>query len=792
MRDRDDLERELQSLRERMTQLCAATLSINESLDIETVLQGVVDSARALTGSKYGVLTTLKESDLPQDFVTSGMSEEHHRVIDNPTPERVGLYKLLSGLREPLRISDFNDYASSMGLTDVLPFPVSSFLTAPMLHAGEAVGNIHLAKQEPGEDYTKEDVETLVMFASQAALVISNARRHREEQRARSDLEILIDTTPVGVAVFDARTGEPVSSNREALRIARALLEPGQAPEELLSTMTVRRSDGRVFALAELPIAEALSVGETLRLEEVVFQVPDGRSVTILLNATPILSAEGEVESFVVTFQDLSHLEELERQRAEFLGVVSHELRAPLSSIKGSAATLIESGTSLDPAETDLFYRIIEQQADEMSRLITDLLDSARIDAGTLSVALKPANPTSLVDQARNTFLSGGGSHDIHIDLDADLPPVMADERRVVEVLGNLLANAARFSRDTSPITVGAAREGTHVAFYVADRGEGLSSDVLPHLFRKFSQFRSDSDRASSVGSGLGLAICKGIVEAHGGRIWAESDGPGRGATFTFTLPIATDGLNIERSALIAPPERSRRPEGTKTRVLVVDDDPQTLRYVRNILSKAGYAPIVTGDPGHVEELMVNERPHLVLLDLLLPGSDGIELMETIPELAEVPVIFLSAYGRDQIIARAFEAGATDYVVKPFSPTELVARIQTALRRQIVPEAEQPPEPYRFADLTVNYGERTVFRADAQLRLTDLEFRVLAELSLNAGRVLTHSALLLRVWGPEHRGHAGPLRTVVKNLRRKLGDDPRDPAYIQTEPRVGYRLPKPS
>ena len=195
MDDTDRLNRKIEVLRERITQLCAATLSINESLDFETVRQGVVDSGGVLTGSKYGVLTTLKESDLPQDFVTTGMSVEDHLVMDNPTPDGVQLYKFLSGLQEPLRVRDFNDYISSMGLTDALPCPVSSFLTAPILHVGEAVGNIHLAKQEPGEDYTKEDVETLVMFASQAALVISNARRYREEQRARSNLEILIDTT---------------------------------------------------------------------------------------------------------------------------------------------------------------------------------------------------------------------------------------------------------------------------------------------------------------------------------------------------------------------------------------------------------------------------------------------------------------------------------------------------------------------------------------------------------------------------------------------------------------------
>ena len=151
-------------------------------------------------------------------------------------------------------------------------------------------GNIYLAKQESGDEFTQEDEETLVMFASQAALVIANASRHRSEQQARANLETLIDTSPVGVAVFDARTGAPISFNREAARIVGVLQAPGRTPEELLEVLNFRRADGRGVSLEELPLAQALSTGETVRAEEVVIQVPDGRSVTTLINATPIYS----------------------------------------------------------------------------------------------------------------------------------------------------------------------------------------------------------------------------------------------------------------------------------------------------------------------------------------------------------------------------------------------------------------------------------------------------------------------------------------------------------------------
>ena len=220
-----------------------------------------------------------------------------------------------------------------------------------------------------------------------------------------------------------------------------------------------------------MPLAEAFRAGETVRAEEIVLGVPDGRSVTALLNATPIYSEDGRLASFVVTLQDMTPLEELERLRAEFLGMVSHELRTPLSSIKGSAATLLASAASLDPSEMDLFFRIIDKQADQMSELLTDLLDNARIEAGTLSVAPVPSEPASLIDQARNTFLSSGGRNNVLLDLEPDLPRVMADRRRIVQVLGNLLSNASRHSPEFTTIRVAADVGEVHVAFSVTDEG---------------------------------------------------------------------------------------------------------------------------------------------------------------------------------------------------------------------------------------------------------------------------------------------------------------------------------
>ena len=783
MRDAGELERENEALRARLSRLSEASLRINESLDFDGVLQEVVDSARAITDARFGGLTTVDGSGQLESFLSSGLTPEQHEALY--TPEGPAIYDLFLNMKEPLRVDDLTAYVKSLGYPGNSAY-LKSFLGTPILHRGVPVGLCCVANKEGGGGFTPEDEATLVMFASQAALVIANARRHREEQRARTDLETLVNTTPVGVLVFDAKTGGVTSVNPEARRIVNDLCAPGGSAEQLLEVLTFRRFDGREVSLVEFPLAQGLRTGETVRAEEIVLQAPGGQSVTTLINATPIFSEEGEVESVVVTMQDMTPMEELERLRAEFLGMVSHELRTPLAAVKGSVDTLLESASDLDSAEMTQFFRIIRDQSENMRYLISDLLDVARIETGALPVSPEPVDAAVLVDEARSRFQSGGGRSNLVIDLPPDLPRVMADRRRIVQALGNLLSNAAHHSNELSPIRVAAVRDGVHVAFSVADDGVGVPAERLPHLFRKFSQLDGEERGRAIAGSGLGLAICKGIVEAHGGRIRAESDGLGLGSRFTFTVPAVEEAVTL-------PPPRSRR-RRTKTRerprILCVDDDPQTLRYVRDALTKADYTPVVTGDPEEVSRLMAAETPRLVLLDMMLPGSDGMELMKDIREVSDVPVIFLSVNGQEEVVARAFDMGAADYVVKPFSPTELAARIRAALRKRAAPELTQPSEPYVRGDLTIDYARRRVTVAGNPVDLTDIEYRMLVELSVNAGRALTHERLLQRVWGPDKGEDSGPVRNIVKRLRRKLGEDAANPAFIFAEPRFGYRMEK--
>ena len=789
MEQSEQFHRDFQALQERLSLLSQASLRINESLDFDAVLQGALDSARSLTGARYGVMTLLDDTGAVRDFLASGLTDEESGRLWL-MPDGLRIFQALTNATEPVRIPDLAAHVRGLGFTDFsipLPVGVFSFLAAPMFHRGLQVGHVFVGYKEEGRaEFTQADQETLVMFAAQAALVIANAGAYREERRARADLETLVNTSPVGVVVFDGKTGAMASVNREALRIVDSLRDGDQAAEELLELVTCVRGDGREVSLKDFPLAELFRSGETVRAEEIALRVPDGRSVSVLLNATPIHSEEGELASFVVTLQDLTPLEEQERLRAEFLAMVSHELRTPLAAVKGSVDTLLEAAGELHPSEMAQFHRIIRDQSDRMRHLIGDLLDVARIETGNLPVAPEPSELPALVEEAVDRFTAGGARHPLSVELAEDLPLVLADKLRVVQVLGNLLSNAAGYSPEGSPIVVSAVRDGIHVAVSVSDKGRGIPAELLPELFRKFSRGLGADAPSGVDGSGLGLAICRGIVEAHGGRIRAESDGPGLGARFTFTLPMA-EGMDAAAPAPVS--GGSRRRSRGRVRVLAVDDDPQALRYIRDVLTRAGYAPVVTGDPADVPKLMAEHKPHLALLDLVLPDTDGIELMHQVHRIAQVPVVLLSEYGQGDTVARAFDLGATDYVVKPFSQSELAARIRAALRRGLEPvQAEPPGGSYAVGELSIDYAQRRVALAGEPVELTPTEYAVLYQLAAQAPNVLTHGLLLRRVWGPEHVGEGWLLRNVVKKLRRKLGDDAADPRYIITEPRVGYRM----
>ncbi len=786
----DSAAQEIEALRARIARMNEVSLRITESLDPAAVLHEVVDGARSLTNARYGAVAVFDNSGRVRDFITSGITPQERRQLGS-LPQGLGILGYLNEVREPVRLADLTRHPRSVGFPEN-HLPMRTFLGTPIRHLGEPVGNIYLTEKEGGEEFSEEDEETLVMFASQAAIAIGNALRHQEERRVRNEMETerrrldaLVESSPVGVMVVDAATRTFARVNREAERILGMSPEPGSKLVDYHQVAIYRRTDGKKYEGHERPLARALDRGEVIRAEEILVDLPGGRRVTTLVNATPIYSDGGGIVSAVAVVQDMTTLEEVERLRNEFLAMVSHELRTPLTTIKGCTSVVLGSSDPMDTSEVIQYFRMIDEQCDRLRGLVNNLLDMTRIEAGALSVTPRPTDVGTLVEEAKSAFLRRGARNKVEIGLDPDLPQVSADKRRVTQVMDNLLSNASKYSPEGSTIGVTGSRDGVYVSISVVDEGRGVPSNELARLFKKFSRIGGGEKGREIAGEGLGLAICKGIIEAHGGRIWAESEGENQGTRITFTIPEVSDTSQQSSSKdfAAAPAEQHR--------VLAVDDEPQVLWLLRNILSDHGYKLFGTADPDEMMHLLEMEQPNLVLLDLMLPGTSGFELMERIRRVSEVPIIFLSANDQEENVVKALTMGADDYMIKPFSSTELLARIESSLRKRKAPDADVPRQPFRLQDLTIDYVNRTVSTSDGAVHLSATEYKLLFELSTSAGRTLTRDQLLRRVWGQMYSGEGELLRATVKNLRRKLGDDANDPKYVFTEPRVGYRMAKP-
>ena len=775
-------------LGELLTRFSQACLRITSMLDADGILQEVIDSACALTEARYGALLTFDEYGDLDNLITSGITPEERRRLGDP-PKGLGVLGHLNEIQGSLRLPDISGSASSVGFPENHP-PMKTFLGAPLRFQGERLGNIYLTEKAGGREFSREDEEILVMFASQSAVVIANSRVLSTARQARADMEALVNVSPVGVLVFDARTGDLLLANEETRRMVGKLNAPGRSIKQLLEVIALSRVDGSDIPIDELPIMKVIRNGESVLADEIVINLPNGRKITTLVNARPVYGEDGHPVSVVATIQDISPLEEIKRQRAAFLGNVSHELRTPLTAIKGSTSTLLSSSYPPGPTETRQFLRVIDEQADQMHNLINDLVDVTQIEAGTLSVIAEPTELADLLEEAREAHVRAAqSSGSVELELPSGLPRVMADRRRILQVLGNLLVEVSGYSSRSATVRISASPGDLYVAVTVDIPGAGAASGSPHPQLDRFSRAAAVAGRVNGTGR-LGIAICEGLVEAHGGRLSVEEEG-GRGTGFTFTIPVADDAVHPAGQGPGQSAADLDAPAG-QLRILSIIENPETGRYVRDTLLRAGFTAVVTGDPDEAERLIENQEPRVVILEPTLAEAAGFEALVRVCGVTDAPVIVVAGHEWEQHIGRAFELGASDYIAKPFTSSELLARVGVALRRRSVAGWMEPSNPYLHGDLVIDYLERQVTVSGRPVHLTATEYKLLTELSMAAGRVLSHERLLRLVWGPLHSSDSRIVRTYVKELRHKLGDDAVRPTYIFTEVGVGYRMARPA
>ncbi|MBC8476762.1 MAG: response regulator transcription factor [Dehalococcoidia bacterium] len=228
---------------------------------------------------------------------------------------------------------------------------------------------------------------------------------------------------------------------------------------------------------------------------------------------------------------------------------------------------------------------------------------------------------------------------------------------------------------------------------------------------------------------------------------------------------------------------------GKRTSILAVDDDVRMLRMIHRILELEGYRVVDASNGGSVLDIFEEQNPDLILLDIMLPDIDGYTLCRRIREFSQTPVVMVTARGDEREKIQGFDAGADDYVTKPFSSRELSARVRAVLRRTML-WGERGPVTFQYDDLTVDFARRRVMVASQEADLTSTEYRILCYLAGNAGRVVTPNQILERVWGDEYVGETHLLQVYIARLRKKIKDDTRNPRYIHTRSGIGYMMRK--
>lgn len=430
-------------------------------------------------------------------------------------------------------------------------------------------------------------------------------------------------------------------------------------------------------------IIQWIARGEQVSHYETVRRRKDGTLVDISITVSPIVIGGGKIIGGSAISRDISErkrteamLREADRQKDQFLAMLGHELRNPLAAISTAAELMKRSCLGSSP-QAGRAREIIERQSAHMARLLDGLLDVSRMVSGKTVLEREVLD---LVHLLRNVL--GDRERPLQergIQLHVDLPPgpvwVWGDCVRLVQIFDNLVSNAIKFTPPQGRLGVAARVEGKRVIIMVEDSGAGIDEGLLPHIFEPFRQAEQSLARASG-GLGLGLALVKGLVELHGGKVVASSDGPNRGTTFSVALPLS-EHL----------PEREARqaPEGKSARVLVVEDDRDTADALKEILILEGYQAEVA----YTGEAAVNAaqrlRPHLVLCDIGLPGEmTGYEVAGTLrqlPELQGAYLVALTGYGSPEDVSRATQAGFDAHIIKPIeldTLTKLLATLRPA------------------------------------------------------------------------------------------------------------------
>lgn len=512
--------------------------NINSSLSLDDILETIVNGAATVLKADRVLLRVL-------DRAAGVFRARHLRGFNGMDPGAAtvpadrGAIGLVVATGQPAVVQD--DAGAGDAHRWLLPdYPVGSFAHVPIQVGGELYGVFTLAYRQP-HAVPPHALTITQALADQAAIAIQNSQLYAAVLTERNALESVFNSLSDGVYTLGL--------DRRIQRLNNVAIAATGLPAEAVAGRPCWEvfhyfdEAGRNVCETSCPILGFYQHNHLSPPREVYLHTGEGERIPVALTASPIRDASGRVTGMVEVFRDMSHQREVDEMKSNLVSMVSHELRTPLSHIKGYVSTLLQPDVEWDAETQRDFLESVERQADRLAKLVGDLLDMSRLEAGQQSHP-EPTPAATLAQGGVRMIASFLREHDLRVELPETLPWVLADAPQIERVLANLLENAAKYSPKGTPIVLSAAPLHGELAFAVADRGIGIPPEEQERIFEKFYRVVASDVRAP--GTGLGLAICKGIVTAHNGRIWAESN-PGGGTVFRFTLPLARPEATRER-----------------------------------------------------------------------------------------------------------------------------------------------------------------------------------------------------------------------------------------------------
>jgi PAS domain S-box-containing protein len=655
-------EAELQRRNLRSQLLDELTLKIRRSLRLEKTLQTTVTEVRRFLETDRVLLFQLHadgSGTVVQEAVIPGFPVTLGQDILDPCFQEGYIERYRQG-----RVSAIADIERA----DIQPchveflqqFAVKANLVVPILQKEELWGLLIAHQCASPRQWTSFETELLRQLADRVGIALAQSELLEAVRESEARFRTMADSAPV-LLWMSGLDKQRTFFNQSWLEFTGRTLEQelgngwgaGVHPEDLqhcLDTYTT-----------------AFDARESFQMEYRLRRA-DGEYRWILDTGKPRYTPDGNFVGYIGSCVDISDRREVEQLKDEFVSIVSHELRTPLTSILGALDLLAGGALSNRPEQFQHMLQIAAKNADRLVRLINDILDIERIESGKVTMTKQACDAANLMTAAAEVMQSMASAAEVTLSVSPVSARLWADPDRIVQVLTNLLSNAIKFSPPGSTVWLTAEareKEPSYILFRVRDQGRGIPADKIETIFGRFQQVDA-SDSRQKGGTGLGLAVCRSIVQHHEGQIWAES-GLGEGSTFYFTLPLAQEE-EIKAST---------HPSGPL--VLVCDDDASVRSVVRMVLEHQDYRVITAASGQEAVKLAAQERPDIILLNLMMPGMNGWETLAALKEQQEtknLPVIILSGLFPD---ARKSTPEVSDWIVKPPDERSLLQALERIL-----------------------------------------------------------------------------------------------------------------